>query len=72
MIRELTDLRDYFRSLSECSTQLSTPDRALPALLLLNRNLTSGEQQVECVALIYTSRGVFIGAKEGLLTWLSG
>jgi hypothetical protein len=36
---ELTDLRDYFRSSSEDSIQLSTPDRALPVLLLLNQNL---------------------------------
>jgi hypothetical protein len=33
-IQELNDLRDYFQSLSECLTRLSTPDRASPALLL--------------------------------------
>jgi hypothetical protein len=38
-IQELTDLRDYVRSSSEYLTRLSTPDRASPALLLLNRNL---------------------------------
>jgi hypothetical protein len=38
-LQELTDVQDYFRSLSEDSTRLSTPDRASPALLLLNRNL---------------------------------
>jgi hypothetical protein len=37
-IQELTNLQDYFRSLSEDSTRLSTPDRSSPALLLLNRN----------------------------------
>jgi hypothetical protein len=37
--KDTRDLRDYFRSSSEDSTHLSTPDRALPALLLLNRNL---------------------------------
>jgi hypothetical protein len=39
MIKEVTDLRDYFRSSSEDLTQLSTPDRASPALLQLNWNL---------------------------------
>jgi hypothetical protein len=38
-LQELTDVQDYFRSLSEDSTRLSTPDRASPALLLLNQNL---------------------------------
>jgi hypothetical protein len=33
-IQELTDHRDYFRSSSEGLTRLSTPDRALLALLL--------------------------------------
>jgi hypothetical protein len=37
-IQELTDLRDYFWSSSEASTQLSTADRASPMLLLLNWN----------------------------------
>jgi hypothetical protein len=36
---ELTDLQDYFRSSSEDSTLLSTPDGASPVLLLLNWNL---------------------------------
>jgi hypothetical protein len=35
-------------------------------LLLLNRTFTSGELQVECVALISTSRGVFIGVQGGV------
>jgi hypothetical protein len=35
-IQKLTDLQDYFRSLSECLTRLSTPDRASLVLLLLN------------------------------------
>jgi hypothetical protein len=38
-IQEFIDLQDYFRSLSECLTRLSTSDRASPTLLLLNRNL---------------------------------
>jgi hypothetical protein len=38
-IQELTNLRDYFWSSSEGSTQLSSLDRALPELLLLNQNL---------------------------------
>jgi hypothetical protein len=49
--------------LSENSTRLSTPNRASPVLLLLNRTFISGELQVEYVALIFTGRGVFIGVQ---------
>jgi hypothetical protein len=38
-IQELTDLRDYFRSSSEDSTRLLTPERASPMLLLVNWNI---------------------------------
>jgi hypothetical protein len=44
----------------------STLDRALPALLLLNQNFTSGELQVVCVALISTCREVFIWVEGGV------
>jgi hypothetical protein len=47
--------------LSEYSTQLSTPDRALPVLLLVNQNLYNWitTSRVRCVNFI--SWGVFIG-----------
>jgi hypothetical protein len=49
--------------LSECSTRLSTPGKASPALLQLNQTFISGELQVEYVDLVSTGRGVFIGVQ---------
>jgi hypothetical protein len=48
-------------------TQFSTPDNASLALLLLNRTFTGGELHVKCVALISTSRGVFIEVQGGVI-----
>jgi hypothetical protein len=63
-IKELTDLQDYFRSSSECSTRL------LIGLCLRyyykTKTFTSGELKVMCVILISTSRGVFIGVQGGI------
>jgi hypothetical protein len=35
-------------------------------LVLLNQNIIGGQLQVVCVALISTSRGVFIGVQGGV------
>jgi hypothetical protein len=62
-IQELTDPRDYFQSSIEDSTRLSTPDRASPALLLLNWNLYKWRttSRVWCVDFDHEGGGVFIG-----------
>jgi hypothetical protein len=65
----VTNLRDYFRSSSENSTPLSTPDRASPMLLLLNQSLykwrTTG--RVWCVN-FHHEGGIYRG--EWDLHWL--
>jgi hypothetical protein len=40
-------------------------------LLLLNQTVISGEVQVVCVALISTSRGVFIGVQGGVTDFVN-
>jgi hypothetical protein len=63
-IKKGKDTRSHrsLRLLLELERRLdSTSDRTLPALLLLNRNLTSGEQQNECGVSTFTMRGLFIG-----------
>jgi hypothetical protein len=60
-IQELTNLQDYFWSLSEDSTQLSTPDRASPALLLLNWNLYKWRTTSIVWCVEFRRQGVFIG-----------
>jgi hypothetical protein len=54
---------------SECSTRLSTPDRASPVLLLLNRTFTSGEVQVDCVVESSTIGAFYRGRGESPPTW---
>jgi hypothetical protein len=61
-IQELTDLRDYFRSLSEDST----PDRASPMLLLLNQNLYKGRRTSTVWCLEFHQQGVFIRIQWGV------
>jgi hypothetical protein len=42
----------------------STPDKALPMLLLLNRTFISGELQVECVVESSAIGGLILGQRE--------
>jgi hypothetical protein len=58
-IQELTDLRDYFWSSSEDSTRLSTPDKASPMLLLLNRKLYKWRTTSRVWCVDFHRRGAF-------------
>jgi hypothetical protein len=66
-LQELTVLRDYFRSSSEDSTRPLTPDRASPALLLLNRSLYKWRTTSRVWCMNSIGRGVFIGVPGAII-----